>query len=37
MNISHTKTSAGGLNKAFFSTIKGDEKGVKMRVYWVMG
>jgi hypothetical protein len=40
-NISQTKTSVGGLNKAFspFETTKRgrDEKGVKRRVYRVMG
>jgi hypothetical protein len=38
-NISQTKTSVGGLNKAFFHHLrqqKGGE-GVKMRVYNVMG
>jgi hypothetical protein len=41
-NISQTKTSVGGLNKQFlpFETTKkggGGEKGVKRRVYRVMG
>jgi hypothetical protein len=37
-NISQTKTSVGGLNKAFFHNKKGwGEKGVKTRVYNVMG
>jgi hypothetical protein len=41
-NISQTKTSVGGLNKAFFHHLRqqkggGREKGVKRRVYRVMG
>jgi hypothetical protein len=42
-NISQTKTSVGGLNKAFFNHLRkqngdGEEKkGVKMRVFNVMG
>jgi hypothetical protein len=39
-NISETKTIVWGLNKAFFHHLRqqrGDEKGVKRRVYNVMG
>jgi hypothetical protein len=40
-NISQTKTSVWGLNKAFFHHKRqqkgGGEKGVKRRVYEVMG
>jgi hypothetical protein len=36
-NISQTRTSVGGLNKAILQQKGGGEKGVKRRVYWVMG